>query len=72
MWWRRCTGPGCFSESLSWGLHTGLGCGEVLGLTWAAIDAEKGELDVTRELLRVDGAYQLPERKSWASRRTVR
>ena len=52
-------------------LHAGLRRGELLGLTWSAVDKENRELHVTRELLRVAGDYQLPEPKSRTSQRTL-
>ncbi|MGH7641238.1 MAG: tyrosine-type recombinase/integrase [Candidatus Dormibacteria bacterium] len=52
-------------------VHTGLRQGELLGLRWADLDAQVGELHVTRALQRLDGTYQLVEVKSRSSRRTV-
>lgn len=52
-------------------LHAGLRRDELLGLTWRAVDKENRELHVTRELLRLNGAYQLPEPKSRTSQRTL-
>jgi len=45
--------------------------GEALGLRWADVDLEAGELHVRQALQRIDGELQFVEPKSERSRRTV-
>ncbi len=52
-------------------VNTGLRQGELLGLRWADVDWQAGELHVTQALQRVAGEYRLVEVKSASSRRTV-
>ena len=49
----------------------GMRQGEILGLSWDAVDLDKGELRVHRTLQRVDGKLQLGEPKTDRSRRTL-
>lgn len=50
---------------------TGVRRGEVLGLTWDAVDLDRGTLRVQRALYRYNGAYHLDVPKSRSSYRTV-
>ncbi len=50
---------------------TGLRRGEVLGLTWDALDLDRGTLRVQRALYRYGGEYHLDTPKSRSSHRTV-
>jgi integrase len=50
---------------------TGARQGELLGLTWADIDFEKGTMDVRRALAQVKGEFAIKEPKSKSSLRTV-
>ncbi len=52
-------------------LGLGLRQGEVLGLTWEAIDLDAGTLHVRTNLQRVHGAFELRRPKSAQSRRSV-
>ncbi len=53
-------------------LGTGLRQGELLGLTWADCDLDRGLLHVRRTLMHLPGGDKLGEPKSASSRRTVR
>ncbi len=48
-------------------VNSGLRQGELLGLRWADIDWQAGELHVTRALQRVESEYRLAEVKSASS-----
>lgn len=50
---------------------TGLRQGELLGLTWADIDFDKGTLPVKRTLAEIKGQFIVKEPKSKRSKRTV-
>jgi integrase len=51
---------------------TGLRQGELLGLSWSAIDLDAGTLTVRRSMARAwDGGYALAEPKTGRSRRTI-
>jgi len=50
---------------------TGLRRGEVLGLTWKAVDLEAGTIRVERALVRHNRAFHLAEPKTLRSRRSV-
>jgi integrase len=52
-------------------LGSGMRQGEILALSWADIDLDKGAVDVRRTLSRVEGQYVLKEPKSRNSRRTI-
>ena len=52
-------------------IGTGARQGELLGLTWADIDLDRGTMDVRRSLSQVRGVFTLKEPKSKTSRRTV-
>ena len=52
-------------------LALGLRQGELLGLTWASIDWECGQLQVQRALQRIDHAYVLTQPKTERSRRRI-
>ena len=52
-------------------IGTGLRQGELLGLSWAAVDLEAGTLTVRHALQRVEGKLVLVEPKSAASHRTI-
>jgi integrase len=52
-------------------VHTGLRQGELLGLTWDAIDLDQHKAHVWHALQRIDGRYELVEPKSETSKRTV-
>jgi integrase len=52
-------------------IGTGLRQGELLGLSWADIDFDKGTVDVRRSLSQVKKKFILKEPKSKSSRRTV-
>jgi integrase len=56
-----------------WHLAASLGLrrGELLGLTWAAVDLERAELRVDTQLVREGGAWTLPDPKSKSGRRTL-
>jgi integrase len=55
-------------------IHTGMRCGELLGLKWEDVDLQGSELRVRRTLTRTDSGkrYALGEPKTKKSRRTVR
>lgn len=53
-------------------LSTGMRQGELLGLTWAAVDLTAGTIEVRASLNRSAGAWSLDEPKTARSRRTVR
>jgi integrase len=53
-------------------LTTGMRQGEVLGLTWAAIDLDAGRLEVRATLQRLPGSWSLEEPKTGKSRRSIR
>ncbi len=53
------------------GLSLGLRMGEILGLSWSAVDLESGTLTVRQALQRVSGKPTLVEPKSSRSRRTL-
>jgi len=50
---------------------TGLRLGELLGLTWTAVDEDAGTLAVRRSLARVPGGWALAEPKTSRSRRSI-
>ena len=52
-------------------LFTGLRQGEVLGLRWADVDLDQGQLRVNVALQRLDRQFQLVEPKSATSRRAI-
>lgn len=52
-------------------LATGLRQGELLGLRWADVDLDHGELNVRHALQRIDGTLQLVQPKTNLSRRRV-
>jgi integrase len=56
-----------------WHLAASLGLrrGELLGLTWAAVDLERAELRVDTQLIREGDAWTLPAPKSAAGRRAL-
>lgn len=51
--------------------HLGLRQGEILGLTWGAVDLSAGTVTARRALVRYDGAFHLDDPKPGRSRRTV-
>jgi len=51
--------------------YLGLRRGELLGLTWAAVDLDKKALRVEAQLIREDGEWTLPDPKSEAGNRTL-
>jgi integrase len=53
-------------------LSTGMRQGELLGLTWAAVDVAAGQVEVRATLTRAAGSWALTEPKTARSRRTVR
>jgi integrase len=53
-------------------LATGMRQGELLGLTWAAVDLTAGRLEVRASLVRRPGSWSLEEPKSGRSRRSIR
>lgn len=53
------------------GLGLGLRRSELLGLTWSAVDLEKGTLSVRQTLQRLQGGVRMLEPKTKASRRTL-
>lgn len=53
------------------GLGLGLRRSELLGLTWGAVDLEKGTITVKQTLQRLKGGLRFLETKSSASRRTL-
>jgi integrase len=52
-------------------LRTGMRLGEVLGVSWSAIDWERGTLAVRQQLQRLGGQWRLTPPKSDRSRRTL-
>ena len=54
------------------GLFLGLRQGEILGLRWADVDLEAGNLAVTQALQRIDGKLSVKAPKTEKSRRTLR
>lgn len=52
-------------------LHTGLRIGELLGLTWDAVDLAKGTLTVRQALHEENGRVYLGDVKTKAARRTI-
>ncbi len=52
-------------------LHAGVRQGELLGLRWQDVDWGNSELHVSRQLQRIDRAYELSEVKSRKSRRAL-
>src|SRR5215469_4309705 len=53
-------------------LAIGLRPGEALGLMWSDIDWDRGTLQVSRSLQRIEGKLQIEELKSRSSRRSVK
>lgn len=56
-----------FSVAVSLGMRQG----EILGLTWDAVDLDAGTLRVTANLQRVDGVFQMGDTKCAQSRRAI-
>ena len=52
-------------------LTTGARMSELLGLTWPAVDLERGSVTIRATLQRIDGEPQLVETKTTGSRRTI-
>ncbi len=52
-------------------LAVGLRQGEALGLRWDDVDLESGQVEVRKQLQRLDGEFRLVEPKTSKSRRTV-
>lgn len=50
---------------------TGMRIGEVLGLTWEAVDLDAGTVRVEHTLYRIGGEFQLAEPKTEQSRRSI-
>ena len=75
--WRRGEPGEAAAGSESWNLlysvalTSGLRQGEALGLRWQDVDLAMGYLHIKKQLQRVQGEFQLVERKTPRSRRTL-